>query len=715
MGTTIRAPSIWTAVPSVIAPIVQIKQGWQDLWQTAPELLLDNVSTAAAGQDLSRLTFRRPYGYAKDTYQAAYTLRTPLDLTDWWIRVRSVGGGFLPILTTVWLGRISGEDTTPFASSDVPAGVQTWVAYGPAQILRKRMVGTSYHIRAGQVQELGWVPPMNDPEKSEVGNRSADKLDDVYMYGGTDVWTNRQYTEYLIRKFLDESEGGTSPVGPQWTLAGQADALDQFWSVAGQNWGGTQTVEEMLRKLIPLNRGLDYTIRIIDSHTPSEGPDIPEAGFEIFVYALATLPATFGGKTLPSNTALVDLDAGTSRDLSPSPRIVITHDHVYRRIRVLGKRIVVCCSLWADKAPGVALLPDAVIGVPSHIGDAASSFPSLIAKWDEDIETTYRAGAVGKTDEADHDEFRRQDKFLDVYQSFGAPGEWDLNSGTAAPRLDDLGELMIDDPDTEDENEAVADYQLTMRRTLTWIPLKEGEDWTNIATAGTLERGVPTDVDDHQADYLPPIAWVFDPATFSFVDSSTLGVGVQPKRHDWGVLLRASPNHIMGKNHFGDVGGTDKTATWPRYDWREMAVTIAFESDQRYAVEWASPDATNKDGVLEIEVDAELHYLAPNTIVATPYPDSTPAVVLSGDEGRVIRRDRDVMVATMVEAISRYGYARRRASVAVKGLMLWHDLVGQILSTIDESGVSHVVNGPICEVAWNIRDSTTIIKAGYAT
>jgi hypothetical protein len=711
MGATITTPSVTAVPPQVVQPIIQIKQDWQDFWAVAPELLASNISTASAGQDLSRLVFHRRYGSVKDTYQTDFATRTETDLTDWWIRVRALNAEATD-LQTVWLGRISGDDATKYASSAVPAGVQQWVAYGGAQILRKRAIGRSFHLRDGQVQDIGWVPPLNDPAKSEVGNRSSGTGDGVYMYGGEELWNYRQYVEYLLAKFLDESAAG----GPEWTLTGQADVLEKLSTPI--RWGTTQTVYQMLRRLIPLDRGIDYTVRIVASHTPSEGADIPEAGFEIFVYAVSPIEYTFAGVTMPKNPLAVPINAGTANDLHPSPRIIASHDRKFKRIRALGKRIVVCCSLWAAKAPAAALVPETTVGIPSYSNGGAATLPSLVKKWEAAIEAEYKTGAVGKDDEADHDEYRRQDKFQDVYASFGAPVAWDMNGGTAAPWCDAEGTLRTDDPGTGDD-ESIADYQTILRRTLSWIPLKEGEDWTNIAAAASRARGTPTDVDDHQADYLPPIAWLFDLATFAFTDSSKLGVGVRPKRHDWGVLLRASPNHIMGQNHFGNEGESAlKTAKWPRYDWQELAVTIAFESDQRYTMEWAHPDATAKDGVLELEVDAELHYLAPNTIVATPYPDSTPAVVLSGDEGRVIREDRELMGLVMAGAISRYGYGRNRASVAMKGLVPCHDLIGQILTTIEESGNSHVINGPITGVTWDMALSSspsTVIRAGYAS
>ena len=724
MGATIHAPSVTDPLPDVVAPIVQIKENWPDLWENAPDLLATSLSTASAGQDLSRLVFHRRYGDAKDTYEAAFSTRVERPLLDHWIRVRTLNAGATD-LQTVFVGRISGDDASKFASSSVLAGVQQWVAYGPAQILRKRFVGKSFHKAFGLVadeifQEVEWIPPLNDPNKSETGNRSAATVSvpgdpfapAAYLYGGTDLWTYRQYIEYLLAFFLND-EVGDVPPGPRWTLTGQAEILEDLSTPI--RWGTTQNVSQMLRKLIPLDRGIDYTVRIVDADLPAQNG--PEKGYEIFVYATSPLVHSFAGVTLPKNSNEVVLNAGEAKDLSPSPRIVVSHDRKFKRIRILGKRIIVCCSLWAANAPSKAQVPEDAPGIPSYSGTSPASFPTLVAKWANDIEAEYQDGPPNSDDEADHDEYRRQDKFRDLYSSLGAPVFWDMHDAFVTPRVDDEGLLVVDDPETEDTDESLAPYQLDLRRTLSWIPLREGEDWTDIASAPTGARGVQTDIDDHQADYLPPIAWLFDPSTYSYLESTQFSIGVRPKRNDWGVLLRAAPNHIMGQNHFGSEGESQlKTAKWPRYDWEELIVTIAFEADQRYTMEWSHADATDKDGVLEIAIDAELHYLAPNTVVAAPFPDSTPAVVLSGDAGRVIRADRELLGLTMAGAISRYGWGRDRATVPVRGLLPWHDLVGQMLTRIDQVGASHDVNGVISGVTWDMPlngSPATIIRAGY--
>ncbi len=719
MGVTITTPATVDFPPAVSTTIVQIKRNWSSLWQTALPLIETSLSIESAGQGLSRLQFHRAYGSVKHTFQANFTTQLgPLNLVDWWVRVRALTPGATD-LQTVWLGRVSSDAMELHAAPTFPAGVQQWTAFGPAQILRKRHIGRSWfdNVLEADEQEIGWIPPMNDPGGSEVGNRSDGTFSipaypsplDVFVYGGDELWTYGDYLEYIIAKFLDESFTN----GPAWRLGGQVDALYEMRTPI--SWGTTQTAHQMIRKLVPLDRGLDFTVRVLPSRTPSQGDDIPEEGFEIFVYPVSADGQVFAGFSLPANNSVVALDAGASADLHPSPRVVIDHDRKYDRIRLVGKRIIVCCSLWGAWAPAKAQVPDNTIGVPPRIGNNATSFPGSVKKWDDPIQTEYQtAAAASGDDEADHDKYRQQNKFDAVYASFGAPPDWDFNNGTAAPWCDDDGLLRVDDPDTEDEQEQVAPFQLWLRKTLPWLPFKNGEDWTKIASAATFARGEQTDVDDHHADYQPPIAWVNDPASYGYIRSTQLGISVRPKRDDWGLLLRASPNHILAENHWGAY----KTAKPPRYDWEELILTIAFESDQRYTMEWAAEDATPKDGILEIPVDAELHYLAPNTAVASPWPGSTPAIVLSGNAGRVIREDRELMGLTMAGAIARYGKPRMRASVTIQGLVPIQDLVGQVLGTITESGRVTTVNGVVSGVVWNSPldgSPTTILKAGNAS
>jgi len=231
---------------------------------------------------------------------------------------------------------------------------------------------------------------------------------------------------------------------------------------------------------------------------------------------------------------------------------------------------------------------------------------------------------------------------------------------------------------------------------------------------------------DEPPDYLAPVAWIFDPYTYRYLASEKLDISIQPKRHDWGVLLQCSPNHLVAENHFDEQDGeeldyTVVTATWPRYDFEEMAVTIAIESDQRFQMESILEGATDQDGVMEIATDAEFHFLAPNTILGASIDPDDPAglLILSGDEPYVLRSDKELMELTMAAAISRYQADRKRARLTLMGFLPWQFLVGHVLATVEEiGGVVHTIDAPITSITWQAPDGggspTTILEAGFA-
>ena len=703
MGVIVISPTLGEFPQTVRHPIIEIKQNWSDDWIWVPEIRLRSMSSASAGHDLSRLVLLRPYGPTKHPWESDFpgAIDTAVDLTDWWVRVRALTGTARD-LATAWLGRFSDEDRDLFASSQGLSGMQVWVAYGPAQILRKRFISKSYWLTNGGRKHIGWVPPLNDPTKSERGNRHNATSEGVHLYGGTDLWDYRQYAEYLLKNFLDESDDN----GPSWKLAGAAEVLEEIKEPI--TWGTTQSAAEMLLELIPVSRGLDYTIRLILDE------DGEETGFEVFVYALSAQEFSFGGSTLPANPDTVRIEVGEANN-NDSTRVIVSRNRYYKKLRVLGKRIVVCCSLWGPMAVERSGANSEMIGVPV---DA-----TLDPKWLDTIETEYRASVGGDSeDEADHDRFRNQDKFRSVYQSYGAVDGWEWNEGTAAPALDDEG-LLITEAPVEDpgdpilDDTRIADHQHTVRETLSWIPLLAGLDYTGLRDSSPLPEVPPG---DESPDYIPLIAWMFDPYTYRYVVSEELDIGVNAKHHDWGVELQCSPNHLVADTHFDDAVETYITATWPRYDHEEMAVTIAMESDQRFAMESVVDGATDQDGVFEIETEAEFHYLAPNTIVGASklHDDPLGLLILSGSVGIVLRSDKELMELTMAAAISRYQSDRKRAQLQIRGFIPWQFLIGRVLTTLEEAGETHVIDGPITSITWQVPDDggspITILSAGFA-
>ena len=676
MPATIIGPIAQLFPKTVYPPIVEVKPTWGDDWQISMELELVSCQLSTPAHDLSQAQFSRRYGTVKQPWQGDYaTAATWGTSGGWWVRVRIVGDQGLQ---TIWIGRIAGQNRNVYGSAAGPVGVQGWVAYGPMQILRKIAVSNSYWWDDVQRRKLAWCPSINDRDDRNmiVGNRSADKHDGIFLYGGDEVWSHYDFLEYLLDIFVDETDGG----GPSWSIGGQADLLRDFSENIRMDT--TRTVDQLLAEIIPIRFGVDYKIVHDD-----------DSGFEISVYALSAREYSFGEQTLPKNPNTVSVRSGETRD-NLETRVVETDDHRYGRIRILGKRVVVCCSLAGAEYQGVVAA-------------------TLVKKWDDPLEASYKDGTGAAADpNAAQDAVRKRDLFRPVFQHFGAPVRWFHQMGRAAPYIDAAGQV---------EPVARLEYQNQIRRTLSWIPLREGFDYSQ-----------DPPVDHNLATYMPEFrscsAWLLaEPWTIDHPDPDSqfsksceaASIGVSAAQTDWGVCLSASPNHRLAKNHWFPARGTEHP---PVFDYERLVATIAFESDQRLRLELEIPDAKPSDGTLDIEVpDAELWYLAPQTVVDVKGEhellEAVPVtqVFTSGDTGRVLRNDVDRLAMVMAGAIARYGSSRLRGTITIKGLVPWGALLGQILTVIEEGGDTHRIEAPITSVAWMVGDKPrTIISTGFA-
>lgn len=672
MGATIIGPSAMPFPFPVSAPIVEIKRLWSDAWTVEPDLEPVRMDASTCGHKAGTLEVRRRYGRVKQPWETSFATRESWNLLDWWIRIRLAGAQGLE---TAWVGRIAAESRDLHGSDRGPAGVQSWIAHEPLFLLDRISVSISWwEVRIPNalfivdgnrisepytttVHELDWCPSWNsfDSRGVTVGNRNADKIGASHAFGGSSVWTRRQMVEYLLARFVDE--GGVS--GPSWTLGGQAEILEEISDTVKA--GDTQSVADLLGRMIPRDMGLDFRISPTDT------------GFEVLVFALTATEASFGGKALPVNPNTVEVTVGESVD-SIQTTLVRTREHRYGRIRVLGARVLVCCSLRA--------------------GDG-----SLVPKWTAALEALYKAGAgAAEDDPALHDKARAADVYRPVYQSYGAPSEWDFQSGKARPVVNGAGELQAGQS---------APYQVKVRGTLSYLPLREGFDY---AVDPPLDRNP----EGHEPDLLPPMAWVYDDEDQRYVPAEEYRISVLAPKADWGVFLQASPNHVLALNHF-----TGDTETEPRFDYERLVATVALRSDERLALEYELPledegDAhAPSDGSLDlVDESAELWYLAPGTVVGV---DESGVLRSSGSTGRVLRNDASRLTLLMAGAIARYANERARAEIVAKGTIAWQGLLGAILTCLETGGDTHAVQGVITSVEWTFGENPlTTIKAGFA-
>ncbi|HUX02782.1 MAG TPA: hypothetical protein VMY35_17610, partial [Phycisphaerae bacterium] len=645
MGVTIIGPAETDYPITHVPPIVQVKQGWDGHWQTIDQLELTAMERHVSGQDLDRAQIRWRYSWSmKHPWEAALTQYASVNADKLWCRVRMIDY-VSEVKTTVFVGQFSGDDRTIFGSTaHGPTGVQNLVAYGPLQILRKIQVSESIWYHDSQEKTLGWVPSINatSDRQAIVGNRSGPKgAAGTYLYGepGQYVWNYREYLEYLLANWVADDDG------PTWTVGGQVEILHDFKTPI--QLGGGESVAQIIARLIPRDQGVDFNI------VPTYDEDGADQGFEIQVFALRADEVSFNDVTLPVNPNQIEIRTSQTTD-NITTRIAYASDQEYDTIRVLGRRIVVCCTLHGENTK---LRP----------ADSAS----LVPRWKMALENIYLAGDPNTKDAEENDLFRAQDLLRPVFQHFAAPEGWDLEEAGAAPKLTKTGELDAD---------ASATYQDAIRGTLSWLPLREATDYSTDPPTEQTGGGV-------QADFLPPAVWLYtdvvidDSGEQSTLDSprwvpvDTLGIGVAVLRSDWGVMLSAAPNHLLALNHMTIDGSTvPDSRKQPAFDYDDLAATIAFEGDHRLMLEKALPDATAGGGVRIIEVPgAECWFLAPDTFVGAD-PQDGRFMNTSGNTGRLIRNDADKLAAVMAGAIARYWWGRCRASISVKGMRAWHGL-----------------------------------------
>lgn len=650
---------------------VEWKARWTDPWHFEPALRFVSGSYSAAGDGLSVCQIERRYGTTKESWETEMTSTLPRSLFGLWIRARVfVGGG----RHDLFLGRITNEAADildigdPKDNSREVSGIQTWVAHGPLRILQKIHVSRSFWLESDVLElEIGWIPDLNarDERHTLLGNRSATKSEGTYLYGGTDEWSHFDYVEYILKRFVEQ------PTGPKWRIGGATDALATLREHI--EFGSTQTVADVLALLIPNRLGLDYLIQTYTSDS--------ESGFEIYIYALTAEDWGFNGAVLPRNPFEVRME-GPLPFFIDRVQVTFSGDQQYSKIRVLGSRAITCCSL--------------------QIFDG-----SLEKKWSDELEQAYKDGTGSDEDDADqHDAARMGDKFRSVYQQFGAPTDWLFNTGTAAPKLDLSGDIIQDE---------VADFQRVVRRTLNWLPLREGLDYS-------VDPPIDNNLVSYQPDLLPPAAWLFGEFVHQGIHERYIlaeegDVGVSVSGSDWGVFLQASPNHDLAK---GSFDGARPSNHFPFWDWRKLFVTIAIEMDQRLQVGFDVPPLPGFDpdgSYIDIEVpDAEFWYLARNTVVGI---DDDGALKTSPTEGVVLRNDADRLAIVAAGALARYVNTRQRTVISMRGIHPWADLVGRILTVVHNGDQVMSIQSAITAIEWvsgggGGDDWRTIIRTGFA-
>jgi hypothetical protein len=659
---------------TVYAPIVETSAtGNGSDWTLDNDLSMVSCGCFASSTKVSTCEIDRKYGNTKYPMETAFSSRSARDMTGTWIRLSMIGNQGSQVQ---FVGIIADQSQELQGDGAQPGGDQRWVAYGGLYVLQKLELTKSMFQNADNSNsEVGWLAGMNRKDKRGliVGNANSAGT----FFGGTTVWTHLQFLNYLVTNYIQQKSG------PTWTVTGQSDVLGQMKTSV--DFGEKMNAAEMLRQIIPVKYGVDFQI------VPTTG------GFAINIFALSgqalTFAASGGSVTMPSNPNTVKVERENQIDLVDC-RIVESDFKRYDKIQVIGKRIVVCGTLR-----GARVASNTPVATP---GDPSGA--TLVPKWPDALETDYISAGGDVTANPDDgpeiwDKIRQREKYREVYQHFGAPKTWDLDDGDWAVSCNDDGSQTTDV------------YQTTVRETLNWIPLQEGFDYsTNPPTDNSLD-------DQEQEAVKPPLAWIYDEspdlATPRFVQCELVGMSVHHPYQDWGVMIHNDPNHRIALNAWT----TEQLATTDLidqdFDFDTLVATIAIESDHRISLTYSLPAnlAAGDGSVMPIYDDeAELWILLGQTILDV---DTTGNLIASGAQ-QTTRDDTSRLALVMAGAVGRYTNQRVRVELQFKGYQPWSQILGYILTVVQQGDTVTTVGSPITSIEFTSSPPSTVIKTGYA-
>ena len=705
MGQIIIGSNPSTGPIPFVAPLIETQANWGDGWQATANYQFVELKVNASSMEPSSFTFNYFYGNTvKQVGDTGYHQYGPLDLSGTWVRVSFIGSDGTP--SVQFVGIVDSQGRELMGSDSNPSGKQTWVAVDPLRTLQKMMISTAvfYDSDADTYSTVGWVPSMNkrDQRGMIVGNVSDADDDGDYYYGGTSPagsgaakWTRTQYANYLITNFIQQTDSDDNPIGPVWTLAGQTAVTDGMSDTI--DFPQADSAAAMLKRIIDPKYGIDWNVQYVPADRNGDGE-----GFQINIFAMTNQVATFGSATMPTNPNTVSINRTTQIDLTKS-YLVQSDAKKVDLVKVLGKRIVVCGTLYGAAAVG---------------GSADNDNPTLVSKWSNALESDYiTAGGTATAANPDAaDAARKREKYRDVYQHLGAPADWDLDGGIWSISTAYDGTLRTDD------------YQTLVRSTLHWIPLRQGFDYT---------ANPPTDNTDGavEPETSAPLAWMYDAQSIilaapGYVQCEHNGIGVGVMHNDWGVFLHAAPNHKLAFNAWTQAQQQTTAADEAfEFDYNQAIATIAIESDHRLAIAYETPSvlAAGDGSVMVIEDhESELWCVLPGTVIdcdptgnlltiAPNNDDDGFSLNNNSDKPVILRNDVDRLSLIMAGVISRYINERARAVVTFKTFQPWAPMVGYILDVYQQGDDVKQIGSVITSITWRISQEgpEMVLTAGY--
>lgn len=803
--------------------LVQVRRNWYDRWASVRRLhalkwftaLPPDMSTAwfkwdagaelDASDGLAGAGGYQTHRFFPDDINTAHRFLARMDLA--FVRIMEVvpptaanRGGLL----RRWIGVIVAEGrdrgrwgyeggTSPVAPPE--GGDQTITAYGLEHLLNLQQIRTAYATArppAGQfwtlptddvVQELSWCPDFNQTLRGGhiAGNRTQARLQgnrypspagvDLHAFceDGADGaappfpelqrWTFAEIAAYLLRfhqpaaHVLDDgnvvSDGGRPLTVHDHEIQFSCDDFAALYGRSAVVQLRGRTLWGMFTEsLAAAELGLGWLVQANEQNI---------GGFvQVWFFSRLERRIAFGNTIIPANPGVIDLNLGGELDVIESVES-IAHANQVDVLRVEGERVVVCCNLaWWDGA----LTADWSLPIEEEYQFAAKNSP--LYPGDDD------RGAQRRM----NDEFRREERFRDVFTRFIVPRTWNGLVGTGLDP-DDVGAQPPVDrivaPFVFPESGAVDPTQAQqlwrhLRQILPRVPLRIDYDYSQaqpvasgpLAARGQLmplqawvvDRSQPLNLEQQTQDQKQPFQFVAvtSPA-WTYTDGEIGGAQIRPLDDGFGVSIRYPFAHVLARNDWrGDTGSTARSGPTdfdPRetgFDWRELIVLAAFETDQRLSIErlvlpphlpqnQPAPTAGRPRGLLRemtIRVpDAQLVYVVPGTVYGvdaggmlkrTYRPDTMPSQV-AYDLAGILRNDHQVLEDVAAIALAQYQRERNTVVITLAGTatpVLPGQLIGRLdAGTVRQRSVYSIVERVIVD---NESDRGSVsIQTGEAT
>jgi len=741
------------------AVAVSTRARWPDEWTDQPHLECRAIEKAAA-PDAGRGEFLWRYGVGMRAGETDFSEVAPLDLHGHYVRVvvpqpdLADGTAQEPLR---WYGIFFDEGRSQHGDvndliADVPAaipyGLQRWTACDLSLVLARTIVsGGVVEAATGLGAEIGGRIP-EEPESLRIGraptfnagrgellwgrairgNRAADRGEISWRFAEDlalgEPFHADQILHYLLARF-QPSDGSGRHWLPFVVRARAPNVLEDL--LASLAWQAPLldaegfSLKDLLDQLIDRRRLLGYTVDVeVDPDTGTETP-------ALILFTLTTEDLELPGGslfdeenppvTVKKNACQVALDFTRAVDILAAST-GFSSANQYDRVRVVGDRTVVCCTL----APGEN---------------------TLVAGWTLAQQNDYLTGleALGSytalADDRQREERRRiyrsEDRLTPVFARFLVPDTWHGQAGDGQAATPQTTYCL--------PNESGQDLPPTVHwhaglRIERDLPLLAGVDYADEAISEGLDDPGP------QAERLPPLVvvplptadpeaphWVQvdqlagDPRRFVEESASPRELypaSVRALEDLPGLELRVGGGapHQFGGSAFNSGASSRLPPDYPvDLDWQSLIATVAFQWDQ--FLEAVFPPAWDEENYPEPERDwvRELRISAPQYRREWIVPGTVVGVqdgqLQQTTSGGYVRDDYDAALRT-AELAYRW-YQKKRQSFSLQYRQVdGRFRVGDLITELGPPARREPVETVITLVRWDLEAGTTSLETDYA-